>query len=1372
MNNDNHSMSRLYRLLLILTLLSMCLTTHGSPSLRQHVTRVLLSPSDEISCTTFDGNGLLWVGTTNGLRRYDGYTLSSFKATAYAPDLLPNNDITCLAAEGREWLWVGTHNGLSRINLRTGRSRIYHLPRPIQHIIYTLFIANDSTLWVGTDWGLARYDRQRDRFADYDRSNTMLVTAKGQRYPVPGYSVKSIVEDRQGNLFIGTWEHGVYFLRRGTHELRQLALTNNSAYSLLLDSQQRLWVGSWSGVLTCVHNPYSRQALQTTAYNTGTTAFSAVYRIVEDKTADKIIAVTRGGLLEIDGRTPSACRYVENVEGENLKAAGWIDTDWQGTIWISRRPNELLQVSRIASPFTYWPIAPVILSFGHNMVGVQNIFADGNSTLWVGMHPMGIARLDLQTSHISVGNDIPELRGARNGVPWMSVNQFLRLSNGELWIASNGGWGVVAVKTGAPTEYLNPSNTNFVRDLVHTLCEDRRRVVWLGMRSGVSIVAVGQRRGTVLRMSEQGRDFTAADVRGICTDHEGWVWIATDNEGIIRVTGDSRRPQSLHYHQYDREHGSLPTNDVVRCFEDSHHRLWAISLSSGLLLYNKVDDRFEPKNRDYHIEGDRVMAINEDAEGNLWLTTDNALLRLTLRGDGTTSLVSYSSDNGLDNIFFIPNATARMGGRLFFGNRDGIVGFDQQAVKAVPHPRKARLILSDILINGASFSSLDSALAARISDCAPAYTREVTIPVGFNQFAFDFALLTYSNVKQNTYRYRLKGYDSDWRYCETGQRRAAFENIPSGRYELEVEAADSYGNWVRLPHAIRIRVLPPWWATWWAIVLYIVLGVAAVVYGMRRYRRNLYMKNQLQMNQVMVNVTHELLTPLAVINAAAEESSKEVGDKNGNFAIIRFNIERLTRLLRQILEVRKAQEGKLRLQVAPVDLVTFVGERCANLKPMMDQKSITLETQRPNGPIRAWIDSDKVDKMIYNLLSNAAKYTQEGGRVMLSLSTGSGDMGTQAVIRVEDNGIGISREKLRHLYTQFLDGDYRQMNTMGTGLGLAMTHDLVRLHHGTIDCQSRAGVGTAFTITLPIDRQAYTAEETAQEETISDATAPTITASATAITSSTTNTQTDGPTTNDGTKDYKLLIVEDNPDLLAIMARAFAHDYQVLTAKDGQQAWNLIQKRELDIVISDVMMPIMDGLELTRRIKQSDDYGQLPVILLTAKTTHDEQNEGYATGADAYITKPFRMGDLRLRAENILQNRERIRRRFSQQTDYHVEEQHYSSPDERFVRKAIDCVKAHLSDGNYDREQFASDLCVSQSTLYNKLRAITGQNVSGFIASIRLKESCAILRQQPDISISDLAYAVGFNTPKYFSKCFKKEFGLLPTEYITKLQTI
>jgi len=414
----------------------------------------------------------------------------------------------------------------------------------------------------------------------------------------------------------------------------------------------------------------------------------------------------------------------------------------------------------------------------------------------------------------------------------------------------------------------------------------------------------------------------------------------------------------------------------------------------------------------------------------------------------------------------------------------------------------------------------------------------------------------------------------------------------------------------------------------------------------------------------------------------------------------------------------------------------------------------------PQNEIFAWFDTDKIDKILFNLLSNAFKYNCEGGSVTVALEVKDG----KAILRVTDEGIGISPDKLKHLYTRFLDGDYRKMKTLGTGIGLSLTHDLVTLHHGNINCQSKSGIGTTFTINIPVRKEDYSENEICiEKENIQKAQTKYNHESEVKLIE-TQHTRELQP--GDG---YKILLVEDNEQLLNIMKRLLGRKYHVATAKNGVQALNIINKEELDVVVTDVMMPVMDGIELTKKIKGSKDFAQLPVIMLTAKTSDTDENMGYETGADDYITKPFKLENLQLRIDNIIANRMRIRERFRQQTEINrIDDMHYSNPDKTFVEKAMQCVSQHITDTEYDREAFASDMMMSSSTLYNKLRTLTGQGIIEFINSIRLKEACNIIKRQPDIQINDIAMKVGFNTPKYFSKCFKKEFGMSPKEYAQK----
>lgn len=738
----------------------------------------------------------------------------------------------------------------------------------------------------------------------------------------------------------------------------------------------------------------------------------------------------------------------------------------------------------------------------------------------------------------------------------------------------------------------------------------------------------------------------------------------------------------------------------------------------------------------------------------------------------------FTSEDGIGNVLFSPNTACKYGKELFFGSRTSFFSFMPYMKAKLKGNRRPKLVITDVIIDDQSFAQLDSIDKEEISKEMPAYTRKITIPARVKKFSVEFSLLTYGNTEKNVYAYQLEGYDEDWQYCAKGVHKAVFQNLPSGTYHLRVKATDGYGKWQELPYTIAIQVLPPWYASRIAFMFYILMLIGGIFAAARWYKERVKTKNSLQMGVILTNITHELLTSLTIISATIYKLKAMAPQYEEDYLVMDSNINRTTRLLRQILEVRKSQAGQLHLLVSRGNLISFIEEACENIRPMAEHQQVTLSLEKPKAEGMAWFDADKMDKIIYNLLSNAIKYNKVGGKIDVSLSLDK----EQAVITISDNGIGMSKEKMKHLYTRFFDGDYRKQNMPGTGIGLSLTHDLVKLHHGDIQCESQEGEGTTFTITLPIRKSAYAPDE------IDNSDKPNAVNQEAIRQASLEMKQVSQPVSDEKPKlapvrqsifirknVSKILVVEDNEELLALMLQVLSKNYHVFTAKNGKQAMNIILKEKLDLVVSDVMMPIMDGIELTKQLKANKSFWQLPIILLTVKNKEEDKTEAYAVGADAYITKPFKFEELEVRINALLANRkkmiEKIQAEVSLQANVESEAQaHLSNPDQAFINSATEMVKKHLSDAEYDREAFAKDMAMGESTLYNKVKATTGQTVIAFITSIRLKEAQRIIRSNPNILVSDVAIQVGFNTPKYFSKCFKKEFGIFPKEYAEQLK--
>lgn len=1307
--------------------------------------------TDEAGCVFLDNDGMMWIGSCSGLISYDGYNFRTYKSDAYSPDILPNNYIMSLTEDHDNNIWIGTRDGLAKMNRQKGTFTTYHLPQANQRIIYTLFTSSNGTVWIGTDGGLTRYDKTKDTFHTYRHTRD--------------YSVKSIAEDKNGTLYIGTWITGLLRLKRGSSRIEQYPQTNgmNSAYKLLIDSKQRLWIGTWGHGIEMMEHPENISSPQVRRFNDTGSDFNIIHDIIEDKTTGTIYTCGRDGISIYDEKTDT-----KFINSSKYKFCNSMTTDNAGHIYIGTMNDGIVHIYAMPPMYDSWQLEPQAY---RNISHIETIYTDDGIRLWLGLNPYGIALHDRSTGKTLYDSDIPGFRGDKDfkqavkaGVPTIT-----KTANGDIWMASRSYGVIVYAKYGKAHIKNRYNSPDFIKDdYVNTLYRQSNGNMWIGQRSAVGIAFPGG-GGTVLKMKDGTDDFTNCDVRGITEDSKGNIWIATENEGIIRVSGNPKKPQTMHFRHYHPKNGRLAVGDATTCLEDSHGRLWAISNSSGLFLYNRGKDRFEPKNEEYHIGSGGILTINEDNKGNLWLTNSNAIIKLTFgndRQDDSPEVASFANNDGSGRRLFSPYMCFKYKSMLLFGYEKGIMAFSPKNLMGHAGSWKPKLIISDITVDNTPLAQLNMELRKQVSDDMPVFTRNITIPATVGKFTLDFSLLTYFNQEQNKYAYRLDGYDQEWHYCDATQHSAQYENLPSGTYKFRLRASDCFGHWQQLPYSIGIKVMPPWYMTWWAYTIYLMITAGAVYAGIEWYKNHLKTKNRLQMAVVFTNITHELLTPLTVISAAVDEMTIKAPQFNSDYGLIRNNINRLTRLLRQILEVRKSQAGQLKLKVSRGNLAGFIAKECENIRPMArarGQKLIvnTGNTRQKEG----WFDMDKMDKIIYNLISNAIKYNRDNGNVTVNLRMEK----NIAILEVRDEGIGISKDKMKNLYSRFLDGDYRKKNTTGTGIGLSLTHDLVKLHHGNINCQSIVGQGTVFTVSIPTDKKSYSEEET--EEIMENDIIRQYTAEIdeeNADTEQTTNTEphTSGFSHNAADKHkYRILIVEDNEELLELMQRLLSKRYKTYTAKNGKQALNIIYREELDIVISDVMMPVMDGMELTREIKKSKDFGQLPVILLTAKTQEEDRYMIYETGADEYITKPFKLDELQLRVDNILINRMRIKEKFTGQTDIAAKEQHYSNPDNAFVQKATECVKAHIDDFEYNRETFARDMCVSQSTLYNKLKAITGYNVTGFMTSIRLKEACRIIRQNPNMTITELSMKVGFNTSKYFSKCFKKEFGMTIKEF-------
>lgn len=1328
-------------------------------------------PTNEVQKVYQDRDGFIWFATRNGLCQYNGYETTLYKSNLYSPDLLTTNSITCLVDDNNNNLWIGTSEGLNVMDKRTREIKKYKAPSISNNVVSALCVTRDNTLWVGTDNGLCRYVPEKDTFVvcgdEFGDGRLRYVT------------IKSLLEDSDGDLWIGTWAQGLFRYSPSTDKVVVYPKINEqySSHVIYEDSNKDIWVGSWGYGLFKLRNPKDMEnvSYQSFLHENGddsSLSDNIVYDIAEDINTHTLWVGTRSGLsiLRLD-ESSSFINYKSGKSDYRIPSdeVNSIMRDSQKNMWIGAIGGGVLMADTRQPAF-----ALHTLNFGDEdipVTSVRTLFADSDQNLWIGVGTYGLARREYVTGELKMYSHIPEFSGVKDLPSLFAVVQ--RKKSGDIWFGMYNG-GIYVYRKGEKVKHLTTKNSAFLTsDCVSALYEDYEGNCWVGTRGGIGVRLSD---GTDYRFETMNfNDSLSAGwiyVRDIVQDMDNSVWLATSNFGVIHITGDVRQPSTLKYENYSFHNRKLITNTVLCMHIDRFGRLWAGTEGGGLYLYNRSTGQFEEKTRTYSIPGDVIVSIEEDKSGNLWLGTVSGLVKLYVAAVGNDfSTRIYTSADGLQDNFIV-NSSCSRDGELFFGGHKGYNSFFPDKME-IPS-QETNFLITDIKIFNHSFKNLPVELQQKISPVMPTYTSKIELPYKYNNFSIEFAALTYKNPELNRYAYRLQNFDRDWQYTDADRRFAYYNNLPSGTYTFQLKATNENGEWSGYVREFTVVVLPPFWATWWAYLLYMVLVLVIGVLIYRTIKKRILLQNALRLRemekakaeelnhaklQFFTNITHELLTPLTIISATVDELKTQAPSHNDLYTVMNSNIQRLIRLLQQILEFRKAETGNLKLRVSPGDLAAFVRTGTESFKPLVKKRKIHFSLLCDPESIVGYFDIDKLDKIMYNLLSNAAKYNKEDGFIQVTLSYDEEDR-EFVLLRVKDNGKGISREKQATLFKRFYEGDYRKFNTIGTGIGLSLTKDLVTLHGGTISVESEVDHGTEFIVRIPIERSYYD-EEQIDDEVIS--------LRQTAIDYEDTPEDVIAEVQELATKANSILLVEDNEELLNLMTKLLGREYNVFTAENGKEGIIVLENEDVDLIVSDIMMPEMDGIEFCKYVKGHLEISHIPVILLTAKNKEEDRAEAYEIGADAFISKPFNLTVLHARIRNLLKYKARMAHDFKNQIVFEVKDLNYTSLDEDFIQRAINCVNNHLEDPNFDQAQFADEMLTSKSTLYKKLKSLAGLNTSSFIRNVRLKAACRIMEEKGiNIRVSELAYAVGFNDPKYFSSCFKKEFGMLPSEYIER----
>jgi ligand-binding sensor domain-containing protein/signal transduction histidine kinase/CheY-like chemotaxis protein len=1313
---------------------------------------------NSVLAITQDHQGFIWFGTRSGLNRYDSKRFVTYRANAAQKGSLSNNYILSLLADSRKNLWVGTRNGVNRyrpeddsfekigfekepgkevyINYlfedskkriwATTSNSIYVIndtQKPVLHsfaplanrqlgIVYVVFEDSNSNIWIGAAGGLFKLTSNGNSF-DVRMYRHDAKEING----LADHSITSITEDRKNQLWIGTVNGGlhlydsekdrfVHFKHSGAN-----SLINDHIRKLLPDNQNRLWIGTQEGLSVLDINTLRFENFTNEPGKQESLSQNSIHSLFMDNAGTVWVGTFFGGVNSYSPYFNHFSVYNNNSDSFRLNnnVISSIVEDHKGNILIGTEGGGLNYCDTKTGKVSYFTNdAARPGSLGSNLVKV--IYKDRQNDIWIGTHGGGLNRVKYEDRGISFTRYSYD--AIHGDAPGFEISAIVQDHRGILWVGTERKGVRPFIKTG----HKLVQDTGFDKALqplrnasVGCLLETSSNVLWLGTTDGVY-----ELNGLILKKITGTNGLT---VNCIFEDAAKNIWIGTANNGLV-------------------------------CFDINGNRLNTYTAKDGL-------------------SQDNVLGILQDRGGNLWISTGNGLVRMS----ADRSFKTINRHDGLAGNTFNNNSYYRdAAGKMFFGGYDGLVSFNPDEIKENKQP-------GPVYITGIHFPGKDN----ENGESEQGYKsilqqKRLVLEHSQNVFTLDFALLSYIKPGKNGYAYKLDGYDEMWKY--TTEPSAVYTNVTPGEYIFWCKGSNNDGVWGE-PVSLQIRITPPFWKTWWAYSIYAVLFAGLVFFVTYHfYLRALYKRNneltQLKLD-FFTNISHEIRTHLSLIIAPAEKLIRVAENRSHNtqeVQTIKSNSESLLQLVNELMDFRKAETGHLPLHVTENDITSFVNQVYTPFTEIAGIKNITAKLNASTKEIAVWFDKEQMQKVLYNLLSNAFKFTPDGGLIEVALQENAASV----IIQVTNNGKGIAKENLDKLFDNyFQENDYGQRNT-GYGIGLALSKSIVELHKGIIRVSSQVQEHdedylTIFTVELLKGNKHFTREQL----TAYSKPEPVINFSQTAIPMQVN----EMPLKNEDATGGKstLLIVEDNQSIRTFIKDILQNEYNILESADGQVGWELATEHIPDLIISDIMMPVMDGFTFCEKLKTDIRTSHIPVILLTAKTSVANQVSGLQAGADVYLTKPFSIEVLELQVRNLLASKERIRKQFSTLLSMPektpemnavngIEEQKPALHplDEAFLNELIRLVEDNIEKTDFGVAMLSKLVAMSQPVLLKKIKAITGMSANDFVKSLRLKKACRLLLENR-YTVYEVAFMVGYENSKYFSREFKKEFGKTPTEF-------
>lgn len=1305
-----------------------------------------------------DKNQFVWMGTRHGLNRYDGYRFKIYDSSSDNGNGISDNVITSLLSDSKGRLWVGTENGLNIYNEKTDRFFLINKKNSAKSFscdsVECVYEDPQKNIWVGTENGL-------NLVVDAEKRVFKKFLFGQPNYKSELNHIFSVFKDDQQNLWVGTFnglvriyqEKGKYRFEIFRHKANDPnSISSNAVKSILIDKQKRLWLGTYNGLNLFNYKRKTFTRYQTSATDPNSIVNNDIRKLMCDS-AGNIWIGTQEGLSILDHNTLKFSNYRYDPEQSNGLSQNSIHSIFQdrnGSMYIGTFYKGVNVVYPSATPFTVYRNSKKQQGLSSNIVSVMA--EDKLHNLWVGTEGGGLNYINRSTHTFTYYKSEPNNPNKLNS---NLIKTLCLDKSGQLLVGTHRGGLYV----------FNPSAQNFrkiinVKDTKNTpggaeviaITEDSNGTIWVGSRDGLSTLAKtnGIYAGTTVKSIVE-KNLRNKYIQVILEDKSKNLWIGT-RAGLYVYN-----PASKRIFAYYQNNAKGLKSDYINCIMQLQNGNICIGTAlGGLSIFDNKSKTFKNYGQKDGLPSSNVFGVIEDEETNLWISTDKGLSKLLTL---TRKFINYTKSDGLaGNDFNVNSFLKDSRGELFFGGYDGLTAFYPHQININKNVAPItftglKLFNQPVEVNGG-----DGILKEAIQN-----TQQITFKHDENNFSIDFALLNYIKPEKNSYSYILKGHSKDW--IKTDIPSVNYSDLPSGDYTFIVKGINNDGNPSGKAASLKITVLPPFWATWWAYVIYLVFFSGLLFLIVRYLFVRALLKRTEDMQKMKLNfftyVAHEIRTPLTLILGPLENLSNQYQtdtELSRQIIPIKNNANRLMRLITELMDFRKAETGHLTLHVAEDNIVAFVNEIFISFAHLAQTNGIRYEFIHEKENINLFFDKRQLEKVVFNLLSNAFKFCDKGGQISVSLF----ESDDEVIIGISDNGVGIPAESLKSLFSDYFQVD-EQQSQIGSGIGLALSKAIVEEHQGSITVESTSAENgsrgfTKFTVKL---KKGKLHLKTALFDGVKDYPAHS--------NLYTQNTE-EGNIAINPEKEIDpaaktILVVEDNREIRSLIGSLLSTHYQIVERENGLLGWEMAVETLPDLIICDIMMPVMDGIELCKRLKQDERTSHIPVIILTARSSHVHQVSGLETGADAYITKPFSPQLLLLNVRNLLMSREIMRQKFLKHIHLQPKELTINAVDEAFMQKLLSYIDQHLADEQFGVSELASMIGMSKPVLYKKIRQITNLSVNDFVKSIRLKKAMELFKQNR-FTIYEVAYQVGFNDPKYFSREFKKQFGKGPKEFM------